>query len=209
LVGLAVLGATRAQAAVVVRTIEHTVEVDGQSLFSIEFAVGTVAVEAARGDKIAIQAVLQCSRLNRRCRRQAESLRLDVDLRTAAIAVDVRGLSRNSLGGMPQIDLLIRVPTGIDVEVSLGVGEVAVSDLDTDVTVNLGVGDVRIRLDRDTAARVALEVGVGLVTIEPRRDVVRRSGFLFFGNEMRWNAGAGSAEVRVKIGVGQARVFLE
>lgn len=203
------LGASRADAAVVVRTIDETVAVDGQRVLTIDISVGSVTVEAGAGDRVTVEAELQCSRLNRRCRTQAENLGLRVDQRTAAIAVDLRGYPRKSLGGLPQVDLRILAPPGIAVEVSMGVGEVAISGIEANVAIDLGVGDVRVRLDREVASRVMLDVGVGLAAIEPSGDVSRRSGFLLFGNEVRWRNGSGDAEVQVDLGVGQVHVSLE
>ncbi len=203
------LGAAPSGAAEQVGALQKSVAVDGQRVLAIDVSVGTVSIEAGTADLVTVEAELLCSRFNRRCRRQAERLELDVDARSAAIAVDLRGLPRNGLGGVPQVDLRIQAPPGMDVAVSMGVGEVTVAGLDADVDVDLGVGKVLVALDRQQASRVYLEVGVGLATIDPSQGVSRRSGFLLFGNAVRWREGDGNAEVTVDLGVGQAHVSLE
>lgn len=198
-----------ASAAVEVRRLEDAVAVAGQRLVAIDAPVGTVRVEAGPAGRIEIAAAVSCSRLSRRCRELAEDLELVTRARGSSVEIAFEGYPNASIGGVPKLDVTVRMPPELDLELELGVGDVRIAGITGDLAVDLGVGDVEIRVPEAAVRSVALDVGVGGAEIDPEPRGSDRSGFLFLGNERRWHDGPGESDIEIDVGVGEATVTFE
>ncbi len=198
-----------ASAAVEVRQLDAVRAVDGQRLVFVDMPVGEIEVTGGDTGQIEIDVVIQCSRLSRRCRNRAESIELVIDERPSAFEVHFEGYPSHNVGGAPALEVTVRIPEALDFELEMGVGDVDITALRGDVRVDLGVGDVLVEVAEDTVGSVSLDVGVGSADIDPAPPHGDRSGFLFLGNELRWDDGPGRSEIDIEVGVGEANVRLE
>jgi len=206
IVALAVLLAAPALAEQRVRTLEEQFEIAPSDALRLDVPVAQLEVRGTTGDEVRVEMDVTCG-VSSRCRERAEDLRLEVRDRSGAIEVRVEGYSKNGRQN-PEIDIVVEVPAGRSLEIDLGVGTLDVASMEGDITISHGVGEVTVTMAEDAIHEVSLDVGVGDADIWPRRENVERSGFLFLGNELRWDGGPGRADVVVDLGVGEARVLL-
>lgn len=198
-----------AAAAVAVRDLDASVPVTGQELVFLDVSVGSLVIEVGAPGTVTATGTISCSRWSKRCRAWAESLELTVRERGKAIELMIAGYPKTSMGSGPKIDLRVQMPSSLDLEVDLGVGDVEVVGIEGDLVLDLGVGDVDIRMAEGAVREIALDVGVGSADIDPDPPQGQRSGLLFLGNELRWEGGSGRSDVEVDVGVGAVRVRLD
>ncbi len=190
-----------------VRTIERDVPIEDGQRLRLDIPVAEVEIEGGSGDEVSVTLVIECSRFSKRCESKAEDLRLESRSSGRSVTLSVEGYPKSTTGG-PSIEASIRVPRDRAIEIDLGVGELEVHGMQNDLAIDVGVGDVEVEIAESSVRSVDLEVGVGDAEIDVDGGGVSESGFLFLGNEVRWNKGRGQAEVEVDVGVGAVEVVL-
>jgi len=99
----------------------------------------------------------------------------------------------------------LRVPRSLPVRVEMGVGELDVDGVEGDIDVDLGVGEAAVHAPRSRTNHVSIDTGIGDAQISGASGDIERRAFL--GAHASWS-GAGRSDVRVHVGVGEARVRL-
>ena len=205
---LAAAGAAHADSDVTVRSEAAQLPVQGARTLTLEVPVGEVNVVATDGDRVEARLQVRCDRGSDRCREKAANIRLRQARIGDELELEVAGFPRNNSGKSPSAHLEVLVPRALAVTLELGVGEVDVRGVEGDLDVELGVGEVRVEAPESAIGEVTLDVGVGEANLRPRPQGTRSSRFLFLGNEVDWDGGAGRARVAVEVGVGEADVEL-
>lgn len=190
------------------RTIERRFDVTAEHRVFLDLPLGTIQVEAGAPGRAEIEIIVSCGSDSGRCRERAEEIYLDAAEHQRSLSLEIRGLS-NRLTRRPSVEVHLRLPGDTALEIDLGVGEVYMTDLRGDVEVDLGVGEVTIFAAEEAVGELRLSVGVGDIDLQPRRRTQSDSGFLFLGNELRWNDGPGSAYFAIDVGVGEINVTLD
>lgn len=206
------LGALLAPAlmAVEVRTLEEDFAIEPHQRLRLDVPVAEVVIDGTNGDRVALTARLDCARFgSSRCRERAERFRIDARSSHRLLTLEIEGYEGKSSNGWPEVDLVVSVPRGVALELEMGVGELEIRGLENDLELDIGVGEVKIHVPERAVGSVDLEVGVGDADLRPRPRRTTREGFLFLGNEVRWNDGPGRAHLEVAVGVGEVDVYLD
>ncbi|HVS02604.1 MAG TPA: hypothetical protein VMT16_07540 [Thermoanaerobaculia bacterium] len=206
---LLLLAAAPAAADRDLRTDRTEIAVTGATRVHIEVPVGEVEVRSVRGDTLRTSMTVRCGNLSRRCRERAEPIRLQTRREGSTLVLDVAGFPRSTSNGSPSVRLAVMLPERLGLQVELGVGEATIRDVAADVRLEVGVGEARVRVPREAVRSVSIEVGVGEADLRPKPPRTSRAGFLFLGNDVRWDDGPGHASVDIEVGVGEGRVELE
>ncbi len=173
----------------------------------IDFSVGELDIEGYDGDRVEVSVRADCDRSRSRCAEILEDLELEVR-GGRVVEVKMRGYPKWNNSGL-EIDGVVRVPRTSPVEVEMGVGELSIEGVDADLRVDLGVGEATIRVSEAAVSSVFADVGVGEATIRGAQGRVEGERSFLIGSEAEWSGGAGSARVRVDVGVGEVRVDVD
>jgi len=175
----------------------------------VVFRVGELALEAADVAEVRTELAVGCARLPAsRCARYRERLRLVARHHGGVVRVELLGLSRWSL---ERLDLKGRVvyPRWAPLSLRLGIGVAELATGDRDVDVSMGIGELSIRSPRQAVRRVAMRTRIGDATLQGGDGDERARRPLLVGARLEWSEGAGPAEIRARLGIGDARVVLE
>lgn len=99
----------------------------------------------------------------------------------------------------------VLVPRYINMNLSLGVGDVEVNDLSSSLRLDVGVGSADVSLKSENYQRIELDSGVGDAVLKGFENVYNRRAVV--KKEVDWK-GDGEHKINVDVGVGDARVAL-
>jgi hypothetical protein len=182
---------------------------EGARSVTVDLPIGELRVVGTTDGTVDAQLRVTCRRDTQRCRDKASRVHLRPRRSGSTLELEVVGLDQGRHGADPTPHLELRLPASIALAIEVGVGEVDVRGVSGDVAIETGVGEVNVRMAESAVREVALDVGVGDARLVPETHDVRTSGFFFLGNEVDWREGAGTSEVTVEVGVGEATVRLE
>ena len=146
------------------KEVDESIPLDGADKINISFSVGELEIVHGPDDTIEIEGkIIIKSHNRRRIERLLEELELDIETGdTISITLPSSGMGKNY-----RIELTVRVPRGIDLDVELKVGELkAEIEMPTSARFDLNVGELEIRMPRSTAAEVHASVSIGEVEVE-------------------------------------------
>lgn len=192
-----------------VRTFDQEFERGDVERLRLEVPVGEIEIRGVDGDRIVVEARVRCGRRDSRCRDDAEFVELEARERRGELRLHFDGL--DDLDGHDiSIDIEVRLPADLALELDLGVGDLTLGEMSGDVRADVGVGEVRIRTQEKYVASVDLEVGVGEASMrpDPRRRSRDRWWGIKLGDDLRWDDGVGNAHIRIDVGVGDIDVRL-
>ena len=175
----------------------------------VVFRVGELALEAADVAEVRTELAVGCARLSEsRCARHREGLRLVARHDGGVVRVELAGLSTWSL---ERLDLKGRVvyPRWAPLSLRLGIGVAELATGERDVEVTMGIGELSIRSPRQAVGKVAMRTRIGDATLRGGDGDERARRPLLVGAKLEWSEGAGPAEIRARLGIGDARVVLE
>lgn len=198
-------------------TRSHTLELEGVTQLSLVNAVGDIDVTLTDGERLQLSVVIKGDRrVWVGSRRDVSEIDVDIRRQAAALrlALEEKNISARWQLRMPRSwrgELQITSGVGdvaVDalanrLEIDLGVGSVDVRLPDGASDVDVGVGNIKISSRKASAGNVRGSVGVGEVTITGEgldsrgRGVVRVSA-----------AGSGDKEIAATAGVGDVEVVL-
>lgn len=208
------------------RTLEQETDMTGVDTLILEIGVGDVVITAAEGATAHATIELAPRRggffssLKRAERDVAEA---ELSVRRDGSTVTMKVASRSDDRRFEE-DWTLRMPTGVSLELEMGVGDLEIHDTDArveielgvgdttltarggDLSIEVGVGDVQITSDLGDTGLVEAEAGVGTVTIRAGAETVHGEGFV--SHAARWR-GDGAASIDAESGVGDIRVRLE
>jgi hypothetical protein len=187
------------------RTLEQDYSTADVDEVYLDISVAEIEIRGVSGDRLRAQVEIECSAWRgERCRRQAEDIELNSRVRNDELILELEGYPKNSKG--LSVDILIEMPRDLRLSVDMGVGELAVEDLESDIVVDLGVGELDIEGHRAHYREVDLESGVGEVELRVDGDRYQGSGFI--SQDLRWDDGPGRSRIRADCGVGEIQVRL-
>jgi hypothetical protein len=207
------------------RTLTESMPAQGIDRVRIESGVGDVDIHATDTERIEVAVILTA----RRGGIFSSMKKAERDVEEAALSSELVGnrlyLEVDSTTGDERFEeqWSVELPADTEVELEIGLGDVAVDGLERVLEVELGVGNVVVL---DAAGELLIEVGVGDVDIqgEARRfgDVSASGGVGdakikvsgeritsegFVGHSAAWQ-GDGPGRIEVEIGVGEAAITL-
>lgn len=176
------------------------------TIVEIEHPVGELEIRPGQGERIEVLMRIECSSWKNKCEEKTEDIELIGRQSGSALELKVEGLPKtvNSLS----VDLEITLPARLSLEVERGVGETEIRGIEGDISVETGVGEVSVTAPARSVGRVSAECGVGEADLDVPDGSIRKEGFLFLGNELKWE-GTGRSVIEIEVGVGSAEVDLE
>ncbi len=146
------------------KEVDESIPLDGADKINISFSVGELEIVHGPNDTIEIEGKITIKSHNRRrIERLLENLELDIETGdTISITLPKSGMGKNY-----RIELTIRVPRGVDLDVELKVGELkAEIEMPASARFDVNVGELEIQMPRSTAAEVHATVSIGEVEVE-------------------------------------------
>ncbi len=204
---LACLAATVASAGAH-HEIREAFALDGASEVQIELEIGELVVETSDSGSVEVELRLRCRSDSPTCERQLERVEVVDERRSERLLVTFDGISKSSSRRM-EVDATIHMPADVELSVDMGIGELDITGPERDVYVDMGIGEVRLWLDESAVGAVYLDAGIGEATLYGTADHAESSRPFLIGSELEWEAGSGSAEVVVDLGIGEISVHLD
>lgn len=171
----------------------------------VDFPVGEFRVEPITGDRIVLELRARCRGSESRCEERASRVRIESDDFGGDLHLEVKGYrktnARFTLVGV------LRVPSNVDLEVNMGVGQIEIEGMHGNLDVDLGVGEARIETSERAVHRVEVATGIGDASLRTRSGHVSRR--MFISCTANWDDGPGRSAVSLNVGVGEARVRLD
>ena len=176
------------------------------TVLEIDHPVGELEITPGQGETIEVLMRIECSSWRNKCGEKTADIELVGSQSGSSLELKVEGLPKtvNSLS----IDLEITIPARLSLDVERGVGETTIRGIEGDIFVETGVGEVNVTAPARGVGRVTAECGVGDADLDVPDGSIRKDGFLFLGNELKWE-GTGSSLIEVEVGVGSAEIDLE
>lgn len=188
------------------KTETYQFDASGISMVEIDHPVGELEITPGTGDRIVVRMRVECSSWRGRCEKRVRDIELIGDEGGSTLELDIEGFPRsvNHLS----VDLEITMPARMSLDIERGVGETRIRGIEGDISLEAGVGEVRIVAPARAVGWVRAECGVGEADLDIPEGRVEREGFLFLGNELKWE-GKGQSTIDVELGVGSAEIDLE
>ncbi len=190
-----------------VRSWSETYDTDGVVLVKLDVPVGEVEIQASSGDRVEIELTLECGSGwgTSRCSERAKRIELVSNRRGDRLVIEIEGYSKWRNRGM-HVNLTMRLPAALELEIDMGIGELTLRDLSSDVTVDLGIGEVSLVTAIDHIGSVSLDTGIGEASLRTPEGRNQAVGLL--GNEVTWDQGRGTARIKIDLGIGEISVRL-
>ena len=168
-------------------------------------------IEASDADRVGTEVVVTCYEGKASCtellaevtlayRSSAKDVRLDVGVESSK----KKKKKAKQVSRQLAWETVVRVPRSTPVRIELKVGDITVRGLEGDLEIDLGVGTVDVEVRQILISSVELKSDMGSSELEGQ-DIdgeIKRKDAGDFGDTVEWTGGAGSAKVRVEVGVG-------
>lgn len=188
------------------KTEQYRFDAGAISVVELEHPVGELEIVAGSGAEIEVHMRVECSSWRDKCGDRTE--RIELVSRQAGETLELRIEGFPKSADSLSVNLEIRMPARLSLDLERGVGETTVRDIEGDILIDSGVGEVTITAPARTVGEVEVECGVGEADLDAPGGRVEQEGFLFLGNELKWH-GEGQSIIEVEVGVGSVRVELE
>lgn len=181
----------------------ETLSFDAASLakLEIEHAVGDLEIVDSPGTTIDVRMTVTCD--GWRC--DVDDIELVSKDNGRTLRLEVEGYPR--FGGDISVDLEIRMPAAMALEIERGVGDTEIRGITGDIEVEAGVGEIDVESTEAAFASATAEAGVGDADVRVDNQRVKSSSSIV-GGESRWREGKGASRIEIEVGVGSAEVTL-
>lgn len=187
-------------------TAERGFTVGDARRLQVDFPAGALAIRHADSDRIEVVMKAHCREAGSGCEERAQRIRLVADRSGDRRVLRLEGLSKTLPRG-PAVELSLRVPSRLGIDVHMGAGDLEIRDLRSDVDVEMGAGSVEVRGADGTVGSVVVHVGVGDARLRRAGGDVEGRGFI--AKNLRWSSGGSGSQVSVDLGVGDVEVTLD
>ncbi len=187
---------------------EANIPVPPSASVRLDAAVGEIDVRGVDDETFAFKLVLSCRDGDNGCRRRAAKIRPAQRADTSAVGFSFEP------GGMTawrdvKARLDVTVPNDRALYLDIGAGDLIVHDMKNCVELDMYAGDATVRVARNVAGRVRLDVGTGdaRLVVDDRRIDGERAWLV--GAELDWADGIGWCEIFADLQFGDLTVELE
>ena len=176
--------------------------------FEVAFKVGELDIEARPVREARLELRADCRETEpETCRRKLAKVELTTRELDDRIRVELRGLSRRDMKKLG-IEGTVIVPRSVPLFVKMGIGDLEIDAGPQDLQVGMSIGDLTVRAARETVASVGISTRIGDATLRGD-DYLEGRRRLLIGARVNWLEGEGDARIDVKLGIGDAKVYLE
>ncbi len=176
----------------------------GVKLVRLDPAVGELEIVGADVTAVEVRMQIECD--GRHCDDKIDNIRLESKTKGGELRLEVDGYPRH---GDLSVDLEIRMPRAMALDIEHGVGEISIEGVSGDIDLEAGVGEVDIRGSSKAFRSAQIELGVGESELSVDGTTIEGDSFLFVGGETEWTRGRGQSTLKVEVGVGEATVRLD
>jgi hypothetical protein len=188
-----------------IRSFDRSFDARGLQRLVLDIPVAEMEIEGSRTDRIEVEVSVECEWRKRSCEDLADEIDLVSRKWDDELTLEVEGMKKwRSLG--VSLDIRIRAPASLKLELDVGVGAIEISGFKNDVYVDVGVGEVGVKMDESDVRSVSLDTGIGEVQMSYTGGRLEAGGI--FDNVLRWDEGSGPARLRLEAGVGEIDVRL-
>jgi hypothetical protein len=208
------------------RVFEQVLELDGEKRVLIDGGVGAIDVRASDDQKIHVFLKVEPDDdSNSLDEEDMAAMELEVDRTSRRVKLELDLPSGVDVDDV-QEHWEVRIPSGVETELELGVGQVdvrgltggllisvGVGELNVDipsgpVEVSVGVGDVEIIQTKANIGTVRVDTTVGDARLRVNGERIEGSSHFGIGNRIKFK-GDGQDEIEVSVKVGEVKVELD
>ena len=182
-------------------TRNHSVDVTDVEEIVLEGGVGSMKIETTTGTELQVELDIEADRNWWGRRRDVDDIDLKISRSGNRLTIEVNEQDLDDL----ELHWRVAMPEVEKTSINLGVGQIIAEVGDTELNVDLGVGKARISAPLQHAGRIETSAGVGDASISGGTDTVNDRAFVSANARSH---GAGSRDVDVQVGVGEATVAL-
>ena len=174
---------------------------------AVKFPVGTMEVVGTPGDSIVLVLEPHCEvGSNEECDEAIRRIHVREKACGKTLELTVVGKKWFDTTRV-QIEARLEVPRDLALELGMKVGELEVSGLASDVHLDLNVGEATVRGPQKPFKKASVRVGIGEATLVHDGHSRGRSGIM--GNALDWERGSGGKALGLRVGIGEASVYLD
>ena len=178
---------------------QHDIDASGVRSVDVNAAVGSIRIRQGSGDVIRVRLEIKGSRSGI-LRRRADVSDMDLEVTRSGSELKLEFQQDNAAA-----DWEIELPRSLDLALRLGVGELDADLAGGNLDIKVGVGEVELRLPKTAAAQFSATTGVGEARIRGGDNAEQTRTFV---SGRASSEGSGSAQVAVKVGVGEIDIRL-
>lgn len=190
------------------REVSESFALDGATQLRVELEVGELIIEATDGDRVEVDLDLRCHSHSATCERRLEYIEILESRRPDRLDVMFDGIGKTTVHKM-EVEAVVRVPRHLELIVDMDIGELDITGTERDVFVEMAIGEVRLWLEESEVGSVFLDAGIGESALYGAEASAHSSRPFLIGSELEWEAGGGSSEVVVDLGIGEISVHLD
>lgn len=182
-------------------TRNHSIDVTDVEEIVLEGGVGSMKIETTTGTELQVELDIEADRNWWGRRRDVDGIDVEISRSGNRLTIEVNEHDLDDL----ELHWRVAMPEVEKTSINLGVGQIIADVGNTELNVDLGVGEARISAPLQHAGRIETSAGVGDASISGGNDTVNDRAFVSANARSH---GAGSRDVDVQVGVGEASVAL-
>jgi hypothetical protein len=195
---------------VVVGDPVYLVPVPPDKAFEVAFKVGELDIEAQPVSDARLEVRAGCGETpSDVCGEKIARLRLETRDFDDRVRVELTGLSRRQMEKL-DVDASIIVPSRAPLIVRMGVGDLDIHAGPEDLDVGMSIGDLTVHAPSEEIGSVGISTRIGDATLRTGHDpTMQGKRRMLIGAKVRWDEGEGDSRIKVRLGIGDAKVRLE
>jgi hypothetical protein len=173
----------------------------------VRFPVGSLEVVGTDGDSVFVQLEPECHVGSwQDCEKVSRRIGVRSRARRGTLELSIVG-KRWFDTSRVQIRGRIEVPRSLALELDMKVGELEVTGVGSNAELKLGVGEATVRRPEQGLESARVDVGIGEAMLVQGGRSRDHAGV--FGSGLRWREGRGTAALALRVGIGEASVYLD
>lgn len=181
------------------REFNASYSVDKDTEFKLEFGVGSVTFERSSDDSIEVEMVAKPSEKKWFGKAKLDEIELQAEQDGDRLVLKVPEQDGVTL------QWVIRVPQVAELNVDLGVGQIAGELYASDMDINLGIGDIDLDVYGDVDS-VKTDVGIGDTNVSGAHENSNDRAFISASSRAKGN---GDARINIDTGIGDVTVRIK
>ncbi|RUO74104.1 hypothetical protein CWI80_01720 [Pseudidiomarina sediminum] len=181
------------------REFNATYSVNDDTAFKLEFGVGSVTFERSSDDSIEVEMIAKPSEKKWFGKANLEAVELNAEQDGDRLVLTVPEQDGVTL------QWVIRVPRIAELNVDLGVGQIAGDVYASDMDINLGIGDIDLEVYGDVDS-VKTDVGIGDTHVSGAEENSNDRAFISASSRAK---GKGDARINIDTGIGDITVRIK
>lgn len=180
---------------------------DTDSVLQIRIPPGEATIQGVGGDQLRVRLELRCNSATGGCAKRAAKAVIVTEVQEGEVIVKLepRGTwaYRNT-----DVRMDVQVPRTRHVRVTMGAGELKITDVAGCVYVEMGAGDIELTAPLADVHRVELDANVGDASLRLPEYAIEGPRSLLVGAHLEWHDGTGLCDLEIRLQAGDIDVRL-